>query len=46
MLRKEAINVMTKVEFAAPNDSQFIKNCEYDRDVLGSFEWATVVKDR
>jgi len=46
-LRKHAINVM-KVEFAVPNDPHNIKNCEYDRDVLDSFEckWATIVKDR
>jgi hypothetical protein len=26
---------MTKVEFAVPNNSHIIKNCEYDRDMLG-----------
>jgi hypothetical protein len=30
---------MTKVEFTVPNDFHIIKDCEYDRDVLGSFQW-------
>ena len=39
---------MRKVEFAVSNDSHIIKNCEYDREVLGSFErkWATIARDR
>jgi len=40
--------MMTKEQFAGPNDSHIIKNCEYDREVLGSFErnWDTIARDR
>jgi hypothetical protein len=40
--------MMIKVEVAVPNDSQIIKNCEYDRDELGrcKLKWATIITDR
>ena len=37
---------MTNVEITFPSDFHIIKDCEYDRDVLGSLQWkwATIVK--
>jgi len=36
---------MTKVEITFPSDFHIIKDCEYDTDVLRSFQWklATIV---